>query len=106
MNPDGHEAGHIDRAGYDVRGASLFSKFKMGVQGRPNANKVDLNRNFPPRFAGHQEHDGSSGTLGAPEPEVRLVIDWLSQYPFVLSANLHGGTQLVHAHLQTRTQAR
>jgi carboxypeptidase D len=78
----------------------------MSVQGRSNANKVDLNRNFPPRFEGHEEHDGSSGIVGAPEPEVVAVMDWITQYPFVLSANLHGGKQFVHSHLQARTQAR
>ncbi len=79
---------------------------KMSIQGRSNANYVDLNRNFPPRFAGHEEHDGSSGKVGAPEPEVQAIIDWLTQYPFVLSANLHGGKQIEHTHLQTRTQVR
>lgn len=66
MNPDGYE--------HSYPGSSL--------QGRYNANGVDLNRNFPDRF-GH-----SSGSI---QPETRAVMNWLTQYPFVLSANLHGG---------------
>jgi hypothetical protein len=48
-----------------------------------------LNRNFPTYFPDHKEKDGSSGTQI--QPEVQAIIDWLPKYPFVLSANLHGG---------------
>jgi carboxypeptidase D len=50
--------------------------------GRANANKVDLNRNFPSVFRQPKI---------APEPETRAVMNWLNTYPFVLSAGLHGG---------------
>ena len=68
MNPDGYT-----RA---VEGSYY------GVQGRYNANGNDLNRNFPDRF-GRSQPDR--------QPETRAVIQWLKNYPFVLSANLHNG---------------
>lgn len=68
MNPDGYE--------------QATEGDQDGVVGRYNANGVDLNRNFPDRFR-------------APEfpvqPETQAIIDWLEEYPFVLSANLHNG---------------
>ena len=68
MNPDGYAQAH--------EGDST------GVTGRYNAHDVDLNRNFPDRF-------GSSPATHA--PETLAVMEWLKQYPFVLSANLHNG---------------
>jgi carboxypeptidase D len=58
------------------------------LQGRSNADNIDLNRNFPPRYPMHKEASGGM----YPEPETRAVMKWLLQYPFVLSANLHGGS--------------
>uniref|UniRef100_A0A0N5B0H4 Peptidase_M14 domain-containing protein n=1 Tax=Syphacia muris TaxID=451379 RepID=A0A0N5B0H4_9BILA len=73
MNPDGYEAG--------VRGDH------MGYMGRSNANQVDLNRNFPPRYIAHEEDDG------APiQPETKAAMQWMQDYPFILSASLHGGS--------------
>ena len=66
MNPDGYE--------YSYPGSQL--------QGRYNGNGVDLNRDFPDRFG---------RSLDSIQPETRAVMKWLTQYPFVLSANLHGG---------------
>lgn len=69
MNPDGYEQateGDCD-----------------GVIGRPNADDIDLNRNFPDHFYAVDD---------APENETRLVIKWIESNPFVLSANLHGGS--------------
>ncbi|CAD5207809.1 unnamed protein product [Bursaphelenchus okinawaensis] len=74
MNPDGYE---MDRPGD-----------RVGYMGRANANGVDLNRNFPAR---HPEHaDGSGGT--ELQPETVAVMAWLKSEPFILSANLHGGS--------------
>ncbi|KAK0426355.1 hypothetical protein QR680_009664 [Steinernema hermaphroditum] len=74
MNPDGYELG--------------FSGDRIGYKGRSNINGIDLNRNFPPRFPSHKEE-----TAGvAPEQETREVMRWLQEFPFVLSANLHGGS--------------
>ncbi|XP_033111584.1 carboxypeptidase D-like [Anneissia japonica] len=69
MNPDGHEIAFADD------GTDLV--------GRENANKIDLNRNFPDQFG---------KTTGAPQPETLAMIRWMQSYPFVLSANLHGGS--------------
>ncbi|ESO08248.1 hypothetical protein HELRODRAFT_75388 [Helobdella robusta] len=69
MNPDGYEIsveGDVD-----------------SVQGRANANGVDLNRNFPKRL---------SSTPEVQEVETKSVMAWSQANDFVLSANLHGGS--------------
>ena len=68
MNPDGYK--QAQEGDYD------------SVRGRYNANGVDLNRNFPDRFGREQ---------GSIQSETQAIIDWLEQYHFVLSANLHNG---------------
>ncbi|XP_025200120.1 carboxypeptidase D isoform X1 [Melanaphis sacchari] len=71
MNPDGYE---ISRQGIeDVN----------DLVGRDNANRVDLNRNFPDNR--HSLH------VQKQEPETKAIIEWIKSIPFVLSANLHGG---------------
>ena len=57
------------------------------VTGRYNFNNIDLNRNFPDRFGRQQ---------GRVQQETQAIIDWLKQYPFVLSANLHNGALVVN----------
>lgn len=69
MNPDGYELSHQG----DI----------MSVNGRANSHGIDLNRNFPSLFH-RPKHP--------PEPETKAVMQWLDDYPFVLSANLHGGS--------------
>ena len=72
MNPDGFEmAREGERNSYTDKG-------------RENFNDVDLNRNFPDQFRGEPHEDR--------QPEVEAVMQWSRQYPFVLSANLHGGS--------------
>ncbi|XP_072548111.1 carboxypeptidase D [Salminus brasiliensis] len=73
MNPDGYEvAQEGDISGY---------------QGRNNSNNYDLNRNFPDQFK----------TITDPrQPETIAVMNWVKSYPFVLSANLHGGSLVVN----------
>ena len=70
MNPDGY--------------ADAFEGDASGITGRSNANSFDLNRNFPDRFRCPED---------APpvQPETQAVIEWIHEYPFVLSANLHNG---------------
>ncbi|XP_033832557.1 carboxypeptidase D [Periophthalmus magnuspinnatus] len=73
MNPDGYEvATEGDVEGYN---------------GRNNSNNFDLNRNFPDQFV----------TITEPkQPETIAVMNWLKSIPFVLSANLHGGSLVVN----------
>ncbi|GFY39431.1 carboxypeptidase D [Trichonephila inaurata madagascariensis] len=71
MNPDGYE--NSREGDFD------------GMDGRENANGVDLNRNFPDQFGPTKEN-------AILQPETRAVMTWILSYPFVLSANLHGGS--------------
>ncbi|CAK8685595.1 unnamed protein product [Clavelina lepadiformis] len=69
MNPDGYAKA---REG-DV----------SGVYGRSNLHGVDLNRNFPDQFYGQKLKQ---------EPETKAIINWMKEIPFVMSANMHGGS--------------
>uniref|UniRef100_A0A8D0DUM9 Carboxypeptidase M n=1 Tax=Salvator merianae TaxID=96440 RepID=A0A8D0DUM9_SALMN len=69
MNPDGFEA---------VKGFACEPEV-----GRNNANKVDLNRNFPDAFS------KNNITI---QPETQAIMNWIKNEIFVLSANLHGGS--------------
>ncbi|XP_013414480.1 carboxypeptidase D [Lingula anatina] len=71
MNPDGYA---ISKEGDD-----------SGVKGRANAHGVDLNRNFPDQYFNNAGNEKQ-------EPETLAVMKWIKEYPFVLSANLHGGS--------------
>jgi len=71
MNPDGYESASQD-GGEDW------------LVGRNNANNVDLNRNFPDQFF---PKDTTKR-----ETEVNNTIKWIRSTPFILSANLHGGS--------------
>ena len=73
MNPDGFENGREGEC--------------RGVTGRPNANGVDLNRDFPDQFTNWNKFD-----LKKAQPETRSIMKWIYKNPFVLSANLHGGS--------------
>ncbi|XP_078404147.1 carboxypeptidase D-like isoform X1 [Cetorhinus maximus] len=73
MNPDGYEM--------SIEGDT------SGVVGRNNSNNFDLNRNFPDQFFQIREPR---------QPETLAVMEWLQKTPFVLSANLHGGSLVVN----------
>lgn len=73
MNPDGYE---VAQEG-DI----------SGIQGRNNSNNFDLNRNFPDRF---------NFITDPRQSETIAVMNWAKSYPFVLSANLHGGSLVVN----------
>ena len=62
---------------------------QSGGVGRENAHGADLNRNFPDQF-----RDGSSQQelVKGREPETLAAMTWIVSNPFVLSANLHGGS--------------
>ncbi|KAI5642609.1 zinc carboxypeptidase domain-containing protein [Phthorimaea operculella] len=70
MNPDGYEASH--------------ERDYSSLNGRANADQVDLNRNFPDQYGTTKDNE-------IPEPETLAVMNWSLSIPFVLSANLHGG---------------
>uniref|UniRef100_A0A0N5BFY9 Peptidase_M14 domain-containing protein n=1 Tax=Strongyloides papillosus TaxID=174720 RepID=A0A0N5BFY9_STREA len=74
MNPDGYEIATVGD--------------RMSGEGRSNINGVDLNRNFPARYPEHKEPSGGT----EPETETNHVMTWIKSFPFVLSANLHGGS--------------
>ena len=60
------------------------------VQGaiRYNANYVDLNRNYPDPFG--------TGAKAVLQPENEVMIDYVEQHDFRLSANLHGGSEVMN----------
>uniref|UniRef100_A0A2C9JLP4 Peptidase M14 domain-containing protein n=1 Tax=Biomphalaria glabrata TaxID=6526 RepID=A0A2C9JLP4_BIOGL len=73
MNPDGFEMAVEGDCG----------TMTTGKGGRENANMVDLNRNFPDQFGGNLDNI---------QPETKALMSWIEENPFVLSANLHGGS--------------
>lgn len=81
MNPDGYE--------------TAMETLKEGP-GRLNANKVDLNRNFP-SIVPSDEH--------APmQPETNAIIEYSKLNPFVISANFHSGSLVVNYPYDDNTQ--
>jgi carboxypeptidase D len=71
LNPDGFEAaseGHCYQT-------------DDGGTGRPNANKVDLNRNFPDQF--HDRTDRESLLRGR-EPETLAAMKWIVSNPVII----------------------
>ncbi|XP_060071759.1 carboxypeptidase E-like [Ylistrum balloti] len=92
MNPDGWEAansGPLDKNGQ-----------RNWLTGRSNGNNVDLNRNFPDLDPALHRGDGPNNhvksekeALKTPnlQPETIELIRYITENPFVLSANLHGG---------------
>ncbi|KAL6116189.1 cpd [Pungitius sinensis] len=73
MNPDGYE----EATEGDIK----------GYRGRNNSNNLDLNRNFPDQYFTSNE---------TRQPETIAVMNWVKSIPFVLSANLHGGSLVVN----------
>ncbi|GAB6030074.1 hypothetical protein CHUAL_005754 [Chamberlinius hualienensis] len=71
MNPDGYERAVVNDW--------------QGIQGRANANGVDLNRNFPDQWISNDKNK-------IQELETKAVMNWSLSYNFVLSSNLHGGS--------------
>lgn len=57
---------------------------------RTNANGVDLNRDFP-----EPERDAATDTSGR-APETRAMMAFLQEHRFSMSANLHGGAEVVN----------
>lgn len=55
---------------------------------RYNANRVDLNRNYPDPFG--------TDPLNSIQPENQAMISYVSRHRFLLSANLHGGSEVMN----------
>jgi hypothetical protein len=60
-------------------------------QVRANANGVDLNRSFPDVTT-----DDNQNTTDGREPEIQAVMKFQAQHHFKLSANFHGGSEVVN----------
>ncbi|MFO7658450.1 MAG: M14 family zinc carboxypeptidase [Bacteroidales bacterium] len=54
---------------------------------RNNLNNIDLNRDFP---------DAENGSKEFMQPETQCMIDFMSEKKFVLSANFHGGAEVIN----------
>ncbi|XP_037084217.1 LOW QUALITY PROTEIN: carboxypeptidase E-like [Pollicipes pollicipes] len=90
MNPDGWQIATEDGG-------------RNYITGRPNANGVDLNRDFPDldrliyrledRGVEKNNHlmDLVTGLDHLPQPETVALMRYIVDQPFVLSANMHGG---------------
>ena len=57
---------------------------------RYNANGIDLNRNFPDRI------NDSNNTINGREIETQAMMQFCTKHNFSLSANFHGGAQVVN----------
>ncbi|XP_077256149.1 carboxypeptidase D svr [Temnothorax americanus] len=81
MNPDGFENSEEGKC-----------ESKDDFSGRENANRVDLNRDFPDQFDRRlsQFRKGVS-ILNGRQNETVAMMTWIANEPFVLSGNLHGG---------------
>lgn len=92
----------VENYGTDPRLTNLLDKFQihilvsMNPDGaanftRGNGNHVDLNRDFPD-FSTSDNHD----TIEKRQPETQAVMKWQSEHKFKLSANFHGGSEVVN----------
>lgn len=90
MNPDGYERAMKNKGG------------PGSEQGRFNANKVDLNRDFViPKSA---NESATKEAPYSPQVETLNVQSWSKLFPFVLSANLHSGSVLVNYPFDTNSE--
>lgn len=92
----------VENYGSDPRLTNLLDKFQihilvsMNPDGaaagtRANGNRYDLNRDFPD-FSTSDNQD----TENSRQPETSAVMKWQGQHKFRLSANFHGGAEVVN----------
>lgn len=111
MNPDGWEIANSQKGGSgrdwlagraNAQNIDPNRTFPDWLAGRANAQGIDLNRNFPDlnriAYSNERIHAANNHLLRQAiiddsklAPETRMVIEWVMDYPFVLSANMHGG---------------
>jgi len=107
LNPDGWDVATKSRTAPDAdsgsNGESSADDGGHGMDwllGRNNLNGVDLNRDFPDLNMGAYEtgdfgidgHDLFNQLDHNLQPETKAAVNWMTSIPFVLSANLHGGS--------------
>ncbi|XP_043268241.1 carboxypeptidase D-like [Venturia canescens] len=81
MNPDGFEKSHEGNCDSN-----------SDWSGRENANKMDLNRDFPDQFDSRSNRIPSGGSIvDGRQNETAAMMAWIVSQPFVLSGNFHGG---------------
>ncbi|MBN2519005.1 MAG: zinc carboxypeptidase, partial [Bacteroidales bacterium] len=71
-------------------GTYFLSESSVSGAKRYNANNIDLNRNFP------DPDDGPHPDGNSYQPEVIAMMDFMKDHRFVLSANLHGGAEVIN----------
>ncbi len=71
-------------------GTYRMSETDISTATRYNANNIDLNRNFP------DPEDGTHPDGNDYQPEVFAMMDFMEGHNFVLSANLHGGAEVIN----------
>ena len=76
INPLSNPDGAYKRSDSSVAGATRY-----------NANNIDLNRNYPDFWK------GSAGTL---QPENQAMIEYVQKHDFVMSVNIHGGSDVLN----------
>lgn len=92
----------VNNYGRDPQITNLLDKFQihilvsMNPDGaangtRSNAQHVDLNRDFPDFST-----DDNQDTIDNRAPETQAVMNWQGEHHFKLSANFHGGAEVVN----------
>jgi hypothetical protein len=89
INPLANPDGSYRAAGNDIFNSS------GNAPTRANANGIDLNRNYPDAIGGlHADN-------AVYQPETRAFLNFQATRNFVLSANYHGGTEVINFPLDT-----
>ncbi len=92
----------VENYGNDPRITNLLDKFQIhilvsmnpdgaAIGTRANGNRYDLNRDFPD-FSTSDNQDSMENR----QPETKAVMKWQAEHKFRLSANFHGGAEVVN----------